>query len=287
MLDRRTDDRAGAVPAAIVRRASPDSAARALDAARHLARGAAAALGHAQAVDRRGRPGSHAYVRLATRAAEEQDSERPQYLVPPQLDLLLKFWADRNPPMAWAVRHHKGYERAKAFLDESEKTSGATASRRKRIGEAEEARRNRRWPMRSPSAHAPKARLRRIGRSPARSSSVAAWHYRQRVGSRETARSAPDRGEAGERSREPISRRDCSSPPKWHGGGRMSSRVKSFSRHLLIAPTPKEVGLGDRTRQGRHLRGDLSLRTSSSMRWRAIDFEPSSSPPARSASACH
>jgi WD40 repeat protein len=60
------------------------------------------------------------YVRLATRAAEEQGSEHPQYLVPPQLDLLLKFWAERNPSRVWALRHHKGYERAKAFLDESE-----------------------------------------------------------------------------------------------------------------------------------------------------------------------
>ncbi len=61
------------------------------------------------------------YRRLATRAAEEHDSERPQYLVPPQLDMLVRFWADRNPPKAWAVRHHPGYEQAKAFLDESEK----------------------------------------------------------------------------------------------------------------------------------------------------------------------
>src|SRR5262249_16943924 len=61
------------------------------------------------------------YVRLATRAAEEQDSERPQYLVPPQLDLLVKFWAERKPAKAWALRHHKGFERAKAFLDESDR----------------------------------------------------------------------------------------------------------------------------------------------------------------------
>ena len=59
------------------------------------------------------------YLRLANRAAEEQGAARPQYIVPPQLDLLLKFWAERKPPRAWALRHHAGYERAKAFLDES------------------------------------------------------------------------------------------------------------------------------------------------------------------------
>ena len=61
------------------------------------------------------------YVRLATRAAEEQGSERPQFLVPPQLDLLLKFWAEQGPAHGLGRRHHKGYERAKGFLDESEK----------------------------------------------------------------------------------------------------------------------------------------------------------------------
>jgi WD40 repeat protein len=73
------------------------------------------------------------YMRLATRAAEEQSSEHPQYLVPPLLDLLLKFWAERNPSRVWALRHHKGYERAKAFLDESE--------RHRRAREQEEANR--------------------------------------------------------------------------------------------------------------------------------------------------
>jgi len=60
------------------------------------------------------------YLRLATRAAEERGSERPQYLVPPQLDLLVKFWADRRPPRVWALRHHAGYDGAKAFLEESQ-----------------------------------------------------------------------------------------------------------------------------------------------------------------------
>ena len=114
------------------------------------------------------------YVRLATRAAEEQGSERPQFLVPPQLDLLLKFWADRDPPMAWAVRHHKGYERAKAFLDESEKF------RRKREQEKANGRRrkhdrNRRWPMRSPSVHTPEGAPSSDRSSPSRSSWVAVW----------------------------------------------------------------------------------------------------------------
>ena len=73
------------------------------------------------------------YLRLATRAAEEQGSARPQYLMPPQLDLLVKFWAERKPSRAWGLRHHKGYERAKAFLDESEQN--------RRVMEDEEANR--------------------------------------------------------------------------------------------------------------------------------------------------
>jgi len=76
------------------------------------------------------------YVRLAARAADEQSSDRPQYLEPPQLDLLVKFWADRNPSRLWAVRHHPGYEGAKAFLDESERRQ---LERERARREAEEA----------------------------------------------------------------------------------------------------------------------------------------------------
>ena len=46
--------------------------------------------------------------------------------MPPLLPVLEKFWNDRQPPRAWAVRHHPGYEEARAFLDASGRNQKAT-----------------------------------------------------------------------------------------------------------------------------------------------------------------
>jgi hypothetical protein len=81
------------------------------------------------------------YVRIATRAADEQGSDHPDYFAPPVLPILVTFWRDRNPPRAWAIRHHPGYDAAKAFLEESERHQQAIEKEEADEQAREEARR--------------------------------------------------------------------------------------------------------------------------------------------------
>ena len=59
------------------------------------------------------------YLRIATRAADEAGADRPDYFQMPLLGVLEKFWKDRQPTRAWAMRHHRGYDQARDFLEAS------------------------------------------------------------------------------------------------------------------------------------------------------------------------
>lgn len=61
------------------------------------------------------------YLRIATRAADEEHATQPDYFAPPLLGVLVKFWAERKPPRAWARRHHEKYDLAREFLAASQR----------------------------------------------------------------------------------------------------------------------------------------------------------------------
>ena len=76
------------------------------------------------------------YLRIATRAADEEGSASPDYFAMPLLGLLEKFWKERQPTRAWAVRHHPGFEAARAFLEassEHQRHEDVKANRRVRL----------------------------------------------------------------------------------------------------------------------------------------------------------